>query len=145
MGLAGAALAAGGLVMAAPAFAEGMGVRDYGEVVDRPTCLARAEAAMRAYLRQHGITNPDHVVPTEWTVYGWDFPPGNNDIVVMCPVVAGGVINAFFFQHGQGSPEERQQMGDALEALWNVAVGSGAGATGGGGGKKGGKSGKKSR
>lgn len=119
--------------------AEGYAVRDFGQVADRPTCMARAEAAVRGYLAAKGVTNPDHLSLTQWVVYGWDLPPGDNDVVVMCPVVSGGVINAFFVSHGMGSEDERGVAADGVESYWRASAGGAGGDAG--GGKKGGKKG----
>ena len=111
-GIAAALMA---LIPAAPAFAEGFSVRDLLEVRDRPECLRRAELAMSAHAKGFG----GEVVVTEWIVYGWDFGPGDNDISLMCPVVNGGVINAFMVIHGEDTEENRTFVADEIERLFN--------------------------
>lgn len=116
MRLLGIATAA--LMAAAPAtsvMAEGFSVRDLLEVRDRDECLRRAELAMNAHSKSHG----GDVVVTEWIVYGWDFGPGDNDISLMCPVVNGGVINAFMVIHGEDIEENRTFVADEIERLFN--------------------------
>jgi len=110
--LAVAALAA--LVPAAPALAEGFSVRDLGETPSRDDCMRRGELAMSAHAKTYG----GDVVPTEWIVYGWDLGPGDNDVTLMCPVVNGGVINAFMVIHGETDETDRTLVADGIERLF---------------------------
>lgn len=110
--LAAAALAA--ILPAAPVMAEGFSVRDLLEVSTRDECMRRAELAMGAHAKTYG----GDVVPTEWIVYGWDLGPGDNDVTLMCPVVNGGVINAFMVIHGETEESDRTLVADAIERLF---------------------------
>ena len=82
---------------AGPAFAALFRVGDLGEMPSRQTCMATAKNVLESYLDQYGGESVvgDTENPESWEVYGWRLRPGDNDIVITCPVV-NGQVNAFF-------------------------------------------------
>ncbi len=83
--------------LALPAAAEGWVVMDLGETETRPQCMDRAERVLNGYISAFG----GHSVEKDsWTVYGYDLKPGDNDVVIMCPVVNGDKYNAFMAVYG---------------------------------------------
>jgi len=101
---------------AAPALAEGWTIKDLLEVPgDRENCMARARNTIASYLFDHGGGNTS---TASWTTYGYDLRPGAQDVVIMCPVVNGGVVNAFLTVHSEGSDDERNFTADEIESIW---------------------------
>lgn len=94
----------------APAFAEGFSVRDLLETTDRAECLRRGERALQAIAKGSGGT----VDVTEWIIYGWDMGPGVNDLTLMCPIVAGGVVNGFLVVYGDTDEQDRTFLADEI-------------------------------
>ena len=82
---------------AGPASAGLFRVGDLGEMPTRPDCMAVAERVLQSYLNEYGGGSVfgDTENPESWEVYGWNLRPGDNDIVITCPVV-NGQVNAFF-------------------------------------------------
>ena len=96
--------------MTAPAVhAEGFSVRDLLETSDRAECLRRGERAVQGVAKNGG-----EVDVTEWIIYGWDVGSGSNDLTLMCPIVAGGVVNGFLVVYGDGSEEDRSFVADEI-------------------------------
>ena len=101
------------------AWAEGFTIYDLGVTRDRETCLYRAERALDRYSGEHGLYE---IQPTEWIVFAYDLRPGDQDVVIMCPVVGGDggrVINAFLNVHGETTPDEREFTAQEIERYWN--------------------------
>lgn len=98
------------------ASAEGYAIYDLGEVADRPSCLHRATKVMNAWNRQTG--EQGILDPTEWIVYGWDLGPGDNDVLIMCPIFRDSFVNALLVVHGEGTDQERNRVADGIERLW---------------------------
>lgn len=109
------------LMMAAPAatptLAEGWSVYDLGEVPGaRENCMKRARNAIASYMFDHG---GGETAVASWTTYGYDLRPGDQDAVIMCPVVNGNVVNAFLTVHGDTTEDERIFTADEIERIWN--------------------------
>jgi len=100
---------------ATSAVAEGFTVQDLGVTPSREACMAAGESAMRRYVDVNGGGSVD---PTTWVVYGWDLRPGDQDVTIMCPVVNGGVINAFMVVHGETTDDDRIYTADTLARLF---------------------------
>ncbi len=92
------------------AAAEGFSVRDLLETTDRDECLRRGERALQGIAKNGG----GQVDVTEWIIYGWDMGPGANDLTLMCPIVAGGVVNGFLVVYGEGSEQDRTLIADEI-------------------------------
>jgi hypothetical protein len=71
-------------------------VGDLGEMPSRQSCMTVAAKVLAGYLDEYGgaSVTADTGNPESWEVYGWHLRPGDNDIVITCPVVSGQV-NAF--------------------------------------------------
>lgn len=104
---------------AAPAMAEGWVVMDLGEVKTREACMERADRVIRGYVDFFG----GHSVEEDsWTKYGYDLEPGDNDVLIMCPMVNGGVYNAFLAVYGafvESEEDHTDQVAEQLQRLWN--------------------------
>ncbi len=85
---------------AAPASAGLFRVGDLGEMSSRQACMTTAKTMLESYLDEYGggsvVGDPEN--PESWEIYGWRLRPGDNDIVITCPVV-NGQVNAFFTLH----------------------------------------------
>ena len=97
-------------MLAAPAMAEGFSVRDLLETRDRDECLRRGERAMQGIAKTSG----GQIDVTDWIIYGWDMGPGVNDLTLMCPIVAGGVVNGFLVVYGEGDENDRIRLADDI-------------------------------
>lgn len=113
--LAAATLAGG------PAAAQAMRVGDLGLVMSRGGCLETAERVLSAYIAEHGglATSGDPAAPEEWAIYGWGLRPGDNDVVITCPTVAGST-NAFYAVHASGETAagDADAVARRLRELW---------------------------
>lgn len=118
---AGALIAAFAAAFALPAAAEGWVVADLGETSTRQQCMERAERVMRNYMDSFG----GHSVEKDtWTVYGYDLKPGDNDVLIMCPVVNGDVYNAFMAVYGafeDSKDDHTDTVNERLTELWDNA------------------------
>ncbi len=85
---------------AGPASAGLFRVGDLGEMPSRQACMAIAAGVLETYIKEYGglSTSGDAEDPESWEVYGWRLRPGDNDIVITCPVV-NSQVNAFFTLH----------------------------------------------
>ncbi len=83
--------------LAGPASAGLFRVGDLGEMPSRQICMAAAAKVLASYLDEHGGGSVfvDTENPASWDVYGWNLRPGDNDIVITCPVV-NSQVNAFY-------------------------------------------------
>ena len=72
-------------------------VGDLGEMPSRQICMTVAKNVLESYLDEYGGGSVvgDAENPESWEVYGWRLRPGDNDIVITCPVV-NSQVNAFF-------------------------------------------------
>ncbi len=82
---------------AGPASAGLFRVADLGEMPSRQACMTVAKNVLESYLDEYGGGSVfgDTENPDSWEVYGWRLRPGDNDIVITCPVV-NSQVNAFF-------------------------------------------------
>ncbi len=80
-----------------PAGAALFRVGDLGAMPSRQACMTVAKTVLERYLDEYGgesvVGNTEN--PESWEVYGWRLRPGDNDIVITCPVV-NSQVNAFF-------------------------------------------------
>ena len=81
---------------AGPASAGMFRVGDLGEMPSRQACMTVAAKVLESYLDEYGgaSVTADTENPESWEVYGWHLRPGDNEIVITCPVV-NGQVNAF--------------------------------------------------
>ncbi len=102
---------------AAPAFAEGWSVYDLEDVPgERENCMKHARNTIASYMFDHG---GGETAVASWTTYGYDLRPGDQDAVIMCPVVNGGVVDAYLVVHGSTDEDERIFAADEIEKIWN--------------------------
>ena len=111
----GPAALAAGLAAAGAAWAEGASVYDLGEMPTRDACMRHADKVLNSYLDSNGGSS---VEITEWVAYGWDFQPGDNDVVLMCPIFRGDVVNALLVIYGEDTDQSRIDAADEIERLW---------------------------
>lgn len=123
---------AGLLTVPVAAQAEGWTISDLGSVGSRDECMDRARSVTEQYSRQYG---GGFSSSQSWTHYLYDVRPGENHIVIMCPIVGGGT-NAFLVTHGVTTESERQLVHDRLEMFWDDRGSGFGGGSGGGGGMK---------
>lgn len=98
------------------ASAEDWTFKDLGELSKRSTCMIRAEQAIKRYKNVYGGGS---TASESWTVYGYDLEPGDQDVVIMCPIVNGDVVNAFLTVHGESSEDNREFTADTIERYWD--------------------------
>lgn len=116
----GAALAACGMVVAGPALAEGWVVMDLGETETREICMDRAERILQDYIDSKGGHS---VAGDSWTKYGYDLEPGDNDVLIMCPLVNGGLYNGFMAVYGafeDDADDHTDPVAEELQRMWNA-------------------------
>ncbi len=103
-------------VTANSANAEGWSIYDLEEVAGpRENCMKRARNTISGYMFDNGGGETD---TGSWTSYAYDLEPGDQDVVIMCPVVNGGVVNAFLVVHGATSEDERIFTANEIERIW---------------------------
>jgi hypothetical protein len=112
------------VLAASPAAAQAMKVGDLGPIRSREACMATAHTVLSQYVNTHGglsVTgNPASA--EEWTIYGWGLRPGETDVAILCPIVAGEP-RGFYSIHSNGAqaPEDAdtaaQRIGDLWESL----------------------------
>ena len=118
-----AAAAVLAMLLPAPAAAaeEAMRVADLGPMPSRLACLEAAARVLDAYIADIGgyATSGDPENPEEWAIYGWELEPGNNDVVIACPTVAGQV-NALLTVHasGEGAAGNADSVAERIRDLW---------------------------
>jgi hypothetical protein len=105
----------------APAAAETFKLGDLGPVSSRGACMTTAQKVLDAYLDEFGghSTAGDPADPAAWQYSAWDLRPGDSDVVISCPVVAGQV-NAFFAIHSSGPADaaDAEEVAGRLRVLW---------------------------
>lgn len=106
---------------ASPAAAQSMKVGDLGPVASRQACMSTAHLALSRYIDTHGglSVTGNAAAPDEWTIYGWGLRPGETDMAILCPIVAGEP-HAFYSIHANGT-EAAQDAATAagrLQELW---------------------------
>ncbi len=107
---------------AVPAAAETFKLGDLGLASNRSTCMLTAKRVLETYLDEFGghSTSGDPADPAAWSYNAWDLRPGDSDVVISCPVVAGQV-NAFFTIHSSGPADaaDAEEVAGRLRALWD--------------------------
>jgi hypothetical protein len=109
-------------IFAGPASAALFRVGDLGEMPSRQACMETAARVLETYISEYGglSTSGDAENPESWEVYGWRLRPGDNDIVIICPVV-NNQVNAFFTLYA-GSEDGNADADIVIERvrdLWN--------------------------
>ncbi len=108
---------------AGPASAGLFRVGDLGEMPSRQACMAVAADVLESYIREYGglSTTGDAENPERWEVYGWRLRPGDNDIVITCPVVSNQV-NAFFtlYAGGDDGSADADIVIERVRELWSL-------------------------
>ena len=107
---------------AGPAIGALFRVGDLGEMPSRQACMTAAKTVLEGYLDQYGggSVAGDAESPESWEIYAWRLRPGDNDIVITCPVV-NGQVNAFFTRHAasdDGSADADTVI-ERVRELWN--------------------------
>ena len=109
-------------VFAGPAPAALFRVGDLGEMPSRQACMTAAKTVLESYLDEYGGGSVvgDTEDPESWEVYGWRLRPGDNDIVITCPVV-NGQVNAFFTLHAasDAAAVDADMVIERVRELWN--------------------------
>ena len=109
-------------IFAGPASAGLFRVGDLGEMPSRQACMATAKEVLESYLDEYGgesvFGDPEN--PESWEVYGWRLRPGDNDIVITCPVV-NSQVNAFFtlYAGGDADSTDADMVIERVRELWN--------------------------
>ena len=98
-----------------PVWAEGFAARGLGRADSAELCTKKAGKVLETYLRDHG---GDEILPTANAVYGWDFEPGQGDVMLMCPTLDDGSMQAMLIVHSEGTDQERDALADAIGAVW---------------------------
>ena len=106
---------------AGPATAGLFRVGDLGAMASRQACMAAARNVLEIYLDEHGGESVvgDVENPESWEVYGWRLRPGDNDIVITCPIV-NGQVNAFFtlYTAGDDASDDAEIVIERVRELW---------------------------
>jgi hypothetical protein len=114
-----AALAfAAALTAAPPALADGFWTHDLGAAGTPEACLDRASRAMETYFRQNGVTD-GLVQVADWSVQGYDLPPGDVQAQFVCPYRDGVVEIALLFTYSAGPESDRHAVVESLTAIWD--------------------------
>jgi hypothetical protein len=105
-------------VTAFPAFSEGWSITKLGTMSTDTACMNKGRAVINRYLFDYpgGETAAD-----SWSVYGYDLQPGNQDVVIICPVGGGDYVNAVLIIQSESEGEPRNQVADTLVAYWDQA------------------------
>jgi hypothetical protein len=108
--------------LAGPASAALFRVGDLGEMPSRQACMTVAKNVLESYLDEYGGGSVvgDTENPESWEIYAWRLRPGDNDIVITCPVV-NSQVNAFFTLHAasdEGSADADMVI-ERVRELWN--------------------------
>jgi hypothetical protein len=108
---------------AGPASAGLFRVGDLGEMPSRQACLKTAAEVLESYIREYGglSTSGDAENPESWEVYGWRLRPGDNDIVITCPVV-NSQVNAFFTLYAgtEADSADADLVIERVRKLWDL-------------------------
>lgn len=110
------------VLSASPAAAEAMKVGDLGSTTSRHACMISARTVIERYVDAHGglSVTGDPEDSEGWSIYGWALRPGDNDIVIMCPIVAGQP-HAFYAIHANGEQavENADMAAERIRDLWD--------------------------
>ena len=109
-------------LFAGPASAGLFRVADLGEMPSRQACMTTAKNVLESYLDEYGGGSVfgDTENPESWEVYGWRLRPGDNDIVITCPVV-NSQVNAFFtlYTGSEDGSADADMVIERVRELWN--------------------------
>lgn len=111
------------LLMPALAQAEGFHTRDLGSGGAPQECMTRARQAIQTYAQQNGTPNAT-VNEGSWSVHGFDFRPGNVDVMIACPYRDNFTSIVLLVSHSEGELADRTAVVDGISALWD-AIGQG--------------------
>jgi len=95
--------------------AESFDTIELGLTHDRETCMSKAEYVPFRYKNSNG---GGKVSRANWVVYGWDLRPGDQDVVIMCPIV-NGVLDAFLVVHSEGTESNRDFTVNEIKWMWD--------------------------
>lgn len=92
-------------------------IGDLGETPSRRICMSVAAQVLEAYVDRFG--GHSTAGDLDWSFYGWDLRPGDNDVVITCPIVAGQA-NAFYTIHSSGDDVDANAKitAERLRDLW---------------------------
>ncbi|GKY90207.1 hypothetical protein [Sinisalibacter aestuarii] len=110
------ALVIGFALLASPASAEGWSIFKLGSYSDVDDCMQRARDVVSRYMFDKGgaETGAD-----SWSVYGYDLEPQAQDVVIMCPVGGGDMVNAILVVQSESEAEYRVQVAEDLVQMWD--------------------------
>ena len=107
---------------AGPASAGQLQVRELGEMPSRHACMTAAKEVLAGYLDEYGGGSVfgDTENPESWVVYGLHLRPGDNDIVISCPVV-NSQVNAFIslYARSENANADADIVIERVRELWN--------------------------
>jgi hypothetical protein len=107
---------------AGPASAGLLQVRDLGEMPSRQVCMTAAKNMLESYLDKYGGGSVfgDTENLESWVVYGLRLRPGDNDIVISCPVV-NSQVNAFIslYSRSENARADADIVIARVRELWN--------------------------
>ena len=108
-------------ILPGTAKAESYAVGDLGETSSRRACMSTAQLVLKTYIRNFGGQSVagNESDSESWSRYGWNLLPGNNDVVITCPIVADHV-NAFYAIHSSGNDADANAniVAGRLRDLW---------------------------
>ncbi|MHA1527978.1 MAG: hypothetical protein ACTSVG_03085 [Alphaproteobacteria bacterium] len=109
-------------IFAGPASAGLFRVGDLGEMPSRQACMTTAAEVLESYISEYGglSTTGGAENPESWEVYGWRLRPGDNDIVITCPVV-NRQVNAFFtlYSASEADIKDADLVIERVRELWS--------------------------
>lgn len=103
-------------VTALPAMAEGWSITKLETMSNDTVCMNKARAVISQYMFDYpgGDTGAD-----SWSVYGYDLQPGDQDVVIMCPMGGGDYVNAMLVIQSESEDNARTQVAGALVDYWD--------------------------
>ncbi|MEO0936946.1 MAG: hypothetical protein AAFY38_02200 [Pseudomonadota bacterium] len=114
-----AAALVGAFFLPGAAVAEGYSVSDLGNAISKEVCLQAGENAVRAYDSTFGA---GQINVANWTVYGWDMTPGDQDTVIICTpstLSSAESVRAVLVVYGEQESEQRAFTRDAMKEFWS--------------------------
>ena len=111
------------LSLSGPAAAQVFKVGDLGHTASRSACMERATKVFEVYINEFGGHSTTSTIDEAegWAVYAWGLRPGDNDMVITCPIVANQP-NAFYTLHSdhQTGAEEIGTIAERIHMLWEA-------------------------
>lgn len=111
----GSVVATALIVFGGGAQAESYDTIELGYTYNRAECMNLAENVLYRYKSNYGAGK---ISRSNWVVYGWDLRPGDQDVVIMCPVVAG-TVDAFLVVHSESNQYDLNFTTGNIRAFWN--------------------------